>query len=120
MFIQFACAFGGTLGPTVLTIYLEGNADTMATRPLVANIFMFTSAFNFFTALVSLTLSAALAGVLIHRLFWPITSRLIYPAVRYKVIGNRKFLWTAGIACFVYSFQLTDVVGKTFLGLIPK
>jgi hypothetical protein len=130
MLIQCGCAVVVVVMPVgmaVLLIMLDENmkdinvAGGLWEKGSVIEIALLLSALcNVFTACVCLTLIFALAGVLVHRAFWPLASRAIYPLARYEIVRNRKFLISAGVACFVYGFQLQDLVAKMFLQLVPK
>jgi hypothetical protein len=96
----------------VAALYERGSAIQLA--------LLLSALSNVFTACVCLTLFFALAGVLLHRVFWPLAARAIYPLQRYEIFRNKKFLAFAGVACFVYGFQLQDPIIRMFLQFVPK
>jgi hypothetical protein len=61
---------------------------------------------NFATALMCFTPGAMLTGLLVHRLIWPLLSRLLYPVASRKVITNRKALVSIASACVFYAANI--------------
>jgi hypothetical protein len=130
MLIQCGCAIVVVvmpLGMAVLLILLDKNIKEINVTgglwekgSVIENALSLSALCNVFTACVCLTLIFALAGVLVHRAFWPLASRAIYPLARYEIVRNRKFLISAAVACFVYAFQLQDPIIRMFWQLVPK
>jgi hypothetical protein len=56
--------------------------------------------------------------VLVHKLLWPLLSRVIYPISRYQVLSNRKVLVPIGTLCFTFALNLEHVGTKELLKLV--
>ena len=76
--------------------------------------------FNIFTGLWSGLFFLSLLFVLVHRLVWPMLSRLIYPLARHQLIRNRKLMASIGTACFLFALHLVDGPVKRFAEWIDK
>jgi hypothetical protein len=72
--------------------------------------------FNIFTALAACAVTLSMLAVLLHRLFWPIISRLFYPMARYKVVRNHKAMAALGGICVVFAFPTLSGVVAGFVG----
>jgi hypothetical protein len=68
---------------------------------------------NIATGVAAVSFICVLLFFLLHKLFWPIASRIVYPIARFKVLLNRKFMFGSGIACF-------GVVSPPFATLLEK
>jgi len=75
---------------------------------------------NAFTGLASCLFLVVLLFVLLHRVFWPVISRLFYPLPRYGVIQNRKLLTGIGTACYIFAFTPAPNILKAILQLLAK
>lgn len=42
--------------------------------------------------------------VLLHRAFWPVAARLVYPLARHRVVSNRKAMIALSVLCFGHAF----------------
>jgi hypothetical protein len=122
MGLQAASAIFVVVAPIVIMFLIDRHANKghWQERPVLATTFKFAAGLNAFTSVVCLTLFATLAVVLLHKIFWPILARLVYPLSRYEVFRNRKLWWTLSVACFAYGFQLTERVEKSLLVFAPK
>jgi hypothetical protein len=56
--------------------------------------------------------------ILIHRLIWPMLSRILYPLSRHKVITNHKVLILMGVLCLTLAFNIEHVGFKEIMKLI--
>jgi hypothetical protein len=61
-----------------------------------------------------------LALLLLHRIAWPILSRLLSPLKRFKIVTNRKALVTIGSLCATFAFGLARVGAKDLLEKLDK
>jgi hypothetical protein len=68
---------------------------------------------NISSGMVSLAFICVLLFFLLHRIFWPIASRIIYPIARFKILQNRKFMVGAGAICLA-------VISPPFAALLEK
>jgi hypothetical protein len=68
---------------------------------------------NISSGIVSLAFICVLLFFLLHKIFWPIASRIIYPIARFKILQNRKFMVGAGATCLA-------VVSPPFAALLEK
>jgi hypothetical protein len=71
--------------------------------------------FNVFTAIAASAFMLTLLVVLLHRMFWPIIERLLYPMARYRIVRNHKAMATLGAACVVVAFPS---LGGVFAGIL--
>lgn len=62
--------------------------------------------FNAFTGLASSGFLLILLFVLLHRVIWPVLSRLFYPLARHEFVHNRKIMAGVGTGCFIFAFPL--------------
>ncbi len=62
--------------------------------------------FNAFTWAASSVFLLALLFVLLHRVIWPILSRMFYPLARHEFVHNRKIMAGVGTGCLIYAFPL--------------
>jgi hypothetical protein len=85
-------------------------APLEATTPLIAHnqtalaeFMMATTMFNFFTILATLAFLILLLVVVLHRVLWPLLSRLVFAVARFKPLqNNRKSCATVGLICVLY------------------
>jgi hypothetical protein len=75
---------------------------------------------NISTALFAFTFLVVLLAILLERLVWPVTGKLIYPLSRFRVIRNRPVLLGLGSAFLLYTFQLLPTAVKTFVDFTLK
>jgi hypothetical protein len=76
-------------------------------------------AFNLFTSAVACTFVITLLFVFLHRIFWPVLERLVYPFARYRVVRNPKAMATIGAACVVFALpSLRGVVASILAWLV--
>lgn len=61
---------------------------------------------NIFTGIVSSVFLLTLIFVLLHRVTWPILSRLFYPLARYEVVRSPKIMFRMGTACVLLAVSL--------------
>jgi hypothetical protein len=62
--------------------------------------------FNAFTGVASSVFLITLLFVLLHRVIWPVLSRLFYPLARHEFVHNRKIMAGVGTGCFIYALPL--------------
>jgi len=74
---------------------------------------------NIFTGIASSVFLLTLLFVLLHRIMWPILSRLFYPLARHGIFRNRKVLLRVGIACLLFVLPLHSVA-KSFFEWLAK
>jgi hypothetical protein len=53
--------------------------------------------------------------IFIHRLIWPLLSRILYPLTRHKIVTNRKVLIPVGTLCLTFAFNIEHVGLKEIL-----
>ncbi len=75
---------------------------------------------NIFTGLASSVFLLALLFVLLHRITWPILSRLVYPLARYEVVRNQKVMLRVGTVCLVLALPLLNESARSFIGWLLK
>ena len=76
---------------------------------------------NIFTGIASSVFLLALIFVLLHRVIWPILSRLLYPLARYEVVRNPKIMLRVGTACLLLSLPLMhEGAVKNFIKWLAK
>jgi len=75
---------------------------------------------NIMTAVYCLLPVFALLFILLHRLAWPLLSRLLYPLSRFTLFTNRKALLAIGGLALTVAFNLEDVGLRKVLELIQK
>jgi hypothetical protein len=61
---------------------------------------------NITTAFLCLIPEVMLIVVLMHKIIWPLLSRLLYPVASRKVITNRKLLVSVGSLCVLYVLNM--------------
>jgi hypothetical protein len=59
-----------------------------------------------------------LSFLVVHRLFWPSLSRVIYPLCRFHIFTNRKFMISVGVASFTVALGLEHFGIKELLKLL--
>jgi hypothetical protein len=62
--------------------------------------------FNAFTGIASSVFFLMLLFVLLHRVTWPVLSRLFYSLARHEAVHNRKIMAGLGTGCFIFAFPL--------------
>jgi hypothetical protein len=107
--ILFTCLLVGL--PLVLTNEVADRVPTLGGYAM--GIFVI----NLTTSIISLVPLAGLLFVLLHRMFWPLSSRLFYPLARYRIIYNRKGLVAGSIACFGYALGFESKLIESALSL---
>jgi hypothetical protein len=95
---------------------LGGNPAEKAIRSLALGLFALDLT-TFFYALVP---AVVLFGLLLHKLFWPVLSRAIYPVARHKIFVNQKAMAAVGILAFTFAFGLEHVGAKEILKLFSN
>ena len=75
---------------------------------------------NLFTGLASSAFLLVLLFLLLHRLLWPVLSRIVYPLQRFHVIRNRKIMLSIGTACLLYSAPSLRGPAKALVEWIAK
>jgi len=73
---------------------------------------------NMTTLIYCATPIFCLGVILLHKLVWPFLSRIAYPVVRHRLIGNRKVLVPVGVLCLTFAFNLEHVGAKELLKLL--
>src|SRR6266403_3251087 len=61
---------------------------------------------NVFTGLIACTFLFVLLFVLLHKVLWPVLSRLSYPLSRYQIIRNHNVLTGIVTICYVFAFPV--------------
>jgi hypothetical protein len=101
-----------------LSMFLELGPRFMFVRGGSSGLFWALLAkFNISTTLFCVIPILMLLGIILHRAIWPITSRVLYPLTRYKLMGNRKALVAVGSLCAFYALKPSDVGLKDVLKL---
>jgi len=75
---------------------------------------------NSTTAMYCLIPFLFLAVLFVHKMLWPLLSRLLYPVVSRKVITNRKLLYSIASLSITYAFNLEQVGLKELVKLLPR
>jgi hypothetical protein len=75
---------------------------------------------NAFTGLASSLFLLALFFVLLHKVFWPVLSKLFYPLARHKMIRNRRIMASVGTGCFVLAFGSMTTPIRNLLDSLAK
>ena len=76
---------------------------------------------NIFTGIASSVFLLTLIFVLLHRITWPILSRLFYPLARYEVVRNPKIMFRMGTACLLLALPLMhEGAVKSFVRWLAK
>jgi hypothetical protein len=75
---------------------------------------------NLITTFLCVLPAFVLALLLLHRITWPILSRLLSPLKRFKIVTNRKALLTIGSLCATFAFGLARVGAKDLLERLDK
>jgi hypothetical protein len=57
-------------------------------------------ALNTVTGIVSLSFLSMLLFMIVHKLFWPMISRLLHPLARFELLRNRKVMIGVAVICF--------------------
>ncbi len=70
---------------------------------------------NVFTGLTACTFLFVLLFVLLHKVLWPVLSRLSYPLSRYQIIRNHKVLTGIATICYIFAFPLLPDTLKSLL-----
>jgi hypothetical protein len=84
------------LGPFILLLSLYRIGNSAKTAPIFIGLVLgFVELLNLTTVLISTIPLIALLTVLLHHLFWPAASKLVYPLARYRAISNRTRLFFA-------------------------
>jgi hypothetical protein len=92
-----------------------GNGDTPS------SMFAFSvAAFNVFTGLACSVFVLVLFVVLLHKLLWPMLSRLVYPLARFRVVHNHKLMASVGTGCLIFAFPLMRPTIKSVLEWFAK
>lgn len=68
---------------TILTQFMTGSFMLNISTGVMAGVFILILLF-----------------LLSHKIFWPTVARLLYPIARFKVMQNRKFLFSVAVTCF--------------------
>lgn len=112
---QLLFGFLVTSGPILLLISLHSHRIQLgAYGEDVLESMLFV---NLSTGLLSLSMAAVLAGLLIHLIAWPLLSRVTYPLARFEIVRNRKALAAIASFCFLYAFGIADNTLKSLLRL---
>ncbi|MGD0325758.1 MAG: hypothetical protein ABSD45_18680 [Terriglobia bacterium] len=116
---KICAAILGQVATGVLVVWapseISGHLSVRYGWKLFPEFLMAISVFNVSTAIAALAFVLSLLVVLLHRMFWPIIERLLYPAARYKVVRNHKAMATLGAACVVVAFPS---LGGVFAGVL--
>lgn len=97
--------------------FFYSNTSTDASR-IVKGAAIGLSTMNLSTMLYCLVPGAILLGLLLHRLIWPLLSRLLYPLSRYSIIARSKSLAAVGALCFTFAFNLEKIGIKEILKML--
>jgi hypothetical protein len=119
LFIQFSSAILISLGPLVVSTILQ-HKRIVPIKSLITTCINIASAFNVVTALFCFVFVFALSLVLAHRIFWPLTARLIYPFARYQIVQSRRALAAVGAACCTIGFGIGPNVVKVIIDILAK
>jgi hypothetical protein len=82
--------------------------------------FFMLALLNIFSLVFSLLLSAAMVGVCIDRLLWPVIARLVYPLQKYEVVRNSKLLAAVGLPCILFAVHSSRVTVAAILQRIGQ
>jgi hypothetical protein len=91
-----------------------GLIETVGPRPEFVAL-LCVALLNVFTGITSCMFLFSLLFVLLHKIFWPILSRLVYPLARHQIIRNRKVMVAVATACFIFAFPLMPAAIKSIL-----
>ncbi len=72
-------------------------------------------AFNLITALYCLIPVLLLTGLILHRIIWPLLSRLVYPLANEDLLSNRTVLIAFGGACLAVALNIQHLGWQFFL-----
>jgi hypothetical protein len=76
--------------------------------------------FNIFTALAAALFLLTLLFVLLHRLFWPMLDRIIYPVAARRLLADSTVMTTFGTACIALASPMVWHVLKALADLVGK
>lgn len=83
----------------------------------VSSFVAYVAMMNLTTAFFSLIPIAVIVGLLFHLIAWPVLSKLLYPGVRYGLVGSRKTLAAIAVVAFTFAFNLEHDGAKELLKL---
>lgn len=106
-----------SFGPLAVVVAMKLASVAASIRYVVLSLY-FTSVFNVPSALPPLAMAVALLFVVLHRAFWPVAARLVYPLARYRVIHNPKLLIAFGTGCVLIGLDLVPHSLKNLLQMI--
>jgi len=113
--LQLLCIFLLFFAPLLpQLISSKGNRGVVT---LALGVFAFL---NISTVLLSSVFFAMLFVVILHKAFWPLIGRLIYPVARHEIVRNRKVMAGVGTACLLYAFHLVPNILKHTLESLAK
>jgi hypothetical protein len=121
---RIACAVLIQLGVIILLVDLpaavgEVLIDTYGPLPAFKAVGL-VAALNVFAGLASSLFFLTLLFVLLHRVFWPVLGRVLYPLARQQVIHNRGIMLSVGTACFIFAFPSMSNAVKGVLERLAK
>lgn len=99
--------------PAIVFVWLRGDLWLDDLRNLILLLWQLDAT----TLMACILPIGMLVVVLIHKLLWPLLSRVIYPLTRYKVLSNRKVLIPVGTLCLTFALHLESVGAKELLKL---
>jgi hypothetical protein len=74
--------------------------------------------YNLPSSVYTLIAGVVLCALLLHRAFWPVFARLVYPLTRNLWISNRAFASSVGVLCFTFAFNIEKIGWKAILELL--
>jgi cadmium resistance protein CadD (predicted permease) len=83
--------------PFIVDLYLGNGSVTIFVEILTY--------LNFSNELILLTFFVVLALLILHRLIWPVLSRLVYALAKYRIVHQPVVMAGLGIACLLAAFQ---------------
>jgi hypothetical protein len=111
--IEFVKALIIQLGVIAVLVVIPMSLDNGFGRTGVTRYAADLTGLNIATGIAAASFICVLLFFLLHKLFWPIAARIVYPIARFKVLLNRKFMLSSGVACF-------GVISPPFAALLEK
>jgi len=101
------------IGLLVLLPYeLSGTLLVKYGRTGTLQAFAVLAIFNLFTGLAASLFLLTLLFVLLHRVFWPLLERIIYPVAARRLLGDAKIMAAFGTACMTAAWPLIRQILK--------
>jgi hypothetical protein len=111
----FAVAILGL--PLYFIVHAPKGAPDIEVRLVVS--LMEMTGLSLSTALLCLLPAFLLFVLLIHRIFWPAVSRVVYPLARYQIVTQRKVLFPLAIICISYGLGITSLFAPMLGKALP-